>query len=75
MKLTVKDKFRYVVSILMKCDKEDDEYGQVSRKKEIKRFDDDAIESLMAEYAQLDDKQYFDQLMASQLNYDEKRQL
>ena len=73
MKLTVKDKFRHVVSILMKCDKEDDEYGQVSRKKEIKRFDDDAIESLMAEYAQLDDKQYCDPLMASQLNYDEKR--
>lgn len=47
----------------------------MSRKKEIKRFDDDTIESLMAEYSQLDDKQYFDPLMASQLNYDENGKL
>ena len=71
--LKIKDKFRHVVSMLMKKDNENDEYAQVSLKKGIKRFSDDAINSMMAEYAQIDDKNVFDLLMASKLSQSDKR--
>ena len=54
--------------MLMKKNKENDEYGQVSLKKGIKRVGDDGINSMMAEYAQIDDKNVFDPLMASKLS-------
>ena len=66
--LKIKDKFRHVVSMLMKKNKENDEYAQVSLKKGIKRFSDDVINSMMAEYSQIDDKNVFDPLMASKLS-------
>ena len=71
--LKIKDKFRHVVSMLMKKNKENDEYAQVSLKKGIKRFSDDAINSMMAEYAQIDDKNVSDLLMASKLSQSDKR--
>ena len=43
----------------------------MSLKRGIKIFDDDAIESMMAQYAQLDDKKGFDPLIILQLNRDE----
>ena len=71
--LKIRDKFRHVVSMLMKKNKENDEYGQVSLKKGIKRFGDDAINSMMVEYAQIDDKNVVDLLVASKLSRDDKR--
>ena len=56
IKLKVKDRYRHAVSILMKRNKKDDEYAQVSLNKGINRFGDDAIESMMVEYAQIDEK-------------------
>ena len=66
-------KLLFVVSMLMKKKKENDEYGQVSLKKGIKRFGDDAINSMMVEYAQIDDKNVVDLLVASKLSRDDKR--
>ena len=40
----------------MKRNKKDDEYAQVSLNKGINRFGDDAIESMMVEYDQIDEK-------------------
>ena len=59
--------------MLTKKNKENDEYGQVILKKGIKRFGDDAINSMMAEYAQIDDKNVFDPLVASKLSRSDKR--
>ena len=56
---------------MKKKDINNDEYVQISLKRRIKRFDDDAIESMMAQYAQLDDKKGFDPLIILQLNRDE----
>ena len=56
---------------MKKKDINNDEYVQMSLKRGIKRFDDDAIESMMAQYAQLDDKKGFDPLIILQLNRDE----
>ena len=64
----IRDKFRHVVSMLMKKNKENDEYAQVSLKKVIKRFGDDAINSMIAKYAQIDDKNVFDPLVALKLS-------
>ena len=66
--LKIKDKFRHIVSMLMKKNKENDEYAQVILKKGIKKFGDDAINFMMAEYAQIDDKNVFDPLVASKLS-------
>ena len=57
----------------MKKNKENDEYGQVILKKGIKRFGDDAINSMMAEYAQIDENNVFDPLVASKLSRSDKR--
>ena len=54
MKLKIKDISRYAVNMPMKRNKKDDGYAQASLNKGIKRFGDDAIESMMAEYAQID---------------------
>ena len=59
--------------MLTKKNKENDEYGQVRLKKGMKRFGDDVINSMMAEYAQIDDKNVFDTLVASKLSRSDKR--
>ena len=66
--LKIKDKFKHVESMLMKKNRENDEYTRVSLKRGIKRFGDDVINSMMAEYSQIDDKNVFDPLMASKLS-------
>ena len=53
----------------MKVNKKDNEYAQVSLNKGIKRFGDNAIESMMAEYTQIDERDVFDPIMASTLSY------
>ena len=69
MKLKVKDRYRHTVIMLMRGNKKDDEYAQASLNKRIKRFDNDAIESMMAEYAQIDERDIFDPIMASKLRH------
>jgi hypothetical protein len=71
IKLEVKDMFRKVVGVTMTQMASADRYAQVSVKEGIKRYGHKAIEAIMTEYAQLDDRTIFDPMHTSKLSLKE----
>jgi hypothetical protein len=72
IKLEIKDMFRKVIGITMSQMSKEDRYAQVSVKEGIKRYGHKAIEAVMKEYAQLDDRIIFDPQHADTLTRQQK---
>ena len=73
MSVKLNDPYRSMVGVMMSQISKESKNAQVSVKEGIKRFGDKAIQALVVELTQLDDKNTFTPLMVNELNNDEKR--
>jgi hypothetical protein len=73
IKLEIKDMFRKVVGVTMAQMAKADKYAQVSVKEGINRYGHKAVEAVMQEYAQLDDRKIFSPLKPNELSASTKR--
>jgi len=73
-KVRISDTFRRIVGIIMANVQTASDYEQMSMKKGIKKFGEDAIQAVLAEYAQLDNKEVFEGIDPDTLTLEQKKE-
>jgi len=73
-KVKISDTFRRIVGIIMANVQTASDYEQMSMKKGIKKFGEDAIQAVLAEYAQLDNKEVFEGVDPDSLSFEQKKE-